>query len=124
MPPRFSILFSRIDVELSNDPSMKLNDLARVLGVGRHYVERAISDISGASFRDFRKERRLKRARQLLKNGLLIKEVAGKLGYRSSKAFSRFIRTATGSAPSSMRHDIGDAPQMLPPLPQMQPQDH
>jgi AraC-like DNA-binding protein len=98
-----SKLFYRIDLELSKNPGIRLTDLARIAYTNRHYIQRAVHDAVGLTFRDFKKQKRLQRAITLLRRGLLVKQAAEQLHYRSADAFSRFVKAETGITSHSFR---------------------
>jgi len=109
MPRIHSNLFIDIELTLQDDVSLTLVDLGRTLGVDRHTIERAVHLAAGVTFRKFKRLKQLERAQVLLKEGLLVKEVADKLGYRSSDAFSRAFNAVFGCPPRSLKRNY---PQM------------
>jgi AraC-like DNA-binding protein len=98
-------LLQCIDALISSRPCVLLRDLSRELGVGRQRIEKAIRASTGISFRDYRKRRCLEKALHLLlTDGYLPeKQIATRLGYGSTAAFCRFIKSSTGKTPSQLR---------------------
>jgi AraC-like DNA-binding protein len=103
MPQSDATLFHEIDLALSENPALLLCEISRNFGVDRHNVERAVRIHAGTTFREFKKCKLLEKAANLLEAGYYVKEVAAMLGYRSPEAFTRFVKTATGKTPRSLR---------------------
>ena len=96
-------LYADIELALNEDVSLTLVELARTRNTDRHNIERAVRLATGLTFRRFKNQMKLECAKTLLKEGLLVKEVAERLGYKSPEAFARFIKIATGNTPRSIR---------------------
>lgn len=92
-------------------PNVTLKDITRVMGVERHTVERACRN-EGTTFLLLRQEHRFHHARAALAGAgcRSIKEIASEIGY-SGRAFTRFVRAASGMTPTQFRHLLqnGDA---------------
>ena len=93
---------------LKENPRRGLKPISEALGVERHTVERAFQLKTGKPFRSFRRELLLERSMGLLasKCAVSIKEVAFLSGYRSERAFARFIRDASGCSPCELRKQL------------------
>lgn len=102
-------LFLEIRSCLSSNPGLRLDQLQSHLGIERHTIERAVLEATAASFRAYQKRNRLETALALLTHAgkLSGKQIAAELGYKSSAAFSRFIKTATGETPTQIRQKGG-----------------
>ncbi|HWX54354.1 MAG TPA: helix-turn-helix domain-containing protein [Verrucomicrobiae bacterium] len=98
-------LYIRITHKLRLSPRLSLEELALDIRIERHTIERAVKAGAGTTFRDFRKRGMLKVAERMLREHphRNLKEVAHALGYRSSSAFSRFVKAAAGCSPSELR---------------------
>ena len=96
-------LFADIELTLRAEVSATLVELSRTLGTDRHNIERAVHLVTGVTFRQFKKQKKLERATTLLNKGLYVKEIAEILGYSSPTSFTRFIKNATGHTPRSMK---------------------
>jgi transcriptional regulator GlxA family with amidase domain len=98
-------LFQEIDSRISVEPGLSLRQLARILEVERHTLQRSVHLATGGSFRTYRQRKVLDVALDSLatKPNVSIKVIAVGLGYQSSQAFSRFIRQATGFTPTQVR---------------------
>lgn len=101
-------LYTRIQRSLSSTPYMSLHALSARLGVERHTIEKAVKQATSKTFREMRNDLLLKHARNLLDSNpnQSIKEVAFKLGYRSQRSFSRFIKSSLGCSPKELRADL------------------
>ena len=97
-------LFVEADSRLSDNPQLHLYDLAKELGVSSRTIETAIQLGCGKTYRQLKKQKRLEKLQVLLsRGGLSRKEVAALIGFRSTEAFSRFVRSNTGKPPSELQ---------------------
>jgi AraC-like DNA-binding protein len=98
-------VFKRATAALHEDPSQGLKAVSEALGVERHTIERAFRLNVGKPFSLFRRELLLERSLELLasKPTQSIKEIAFLLGYKSQRAFARFIRNSFGCCPCELR---------------------
>ena len=100
-------LFDKIDPRVSVRPRIGLRTLAEDLAVNRHTVEKAVRECRQMSFRAYQHRKLLEAALRLLlyEGELSEKQIAGRLGYGSTEAFSRSIRRMTGYTPTQIRQD-------------------
>ena len=98
-------VFEEVRSHLRTYPGSSLADLCRALHIERHTVQRAVRRATGKCFRDFRREALFGRARDLLwcEPGSSIKEIAFRLGFRSTRSFDRFVLTSCGQTPTQLR---------------------
>jgi AraC-like DNA-binding protein len=96
------LLLLEINDHLRQNPRLRLQDIEQQLGIGRHTIERTIRTATGHSFREYRSQKQLTIATQLLSGPQLlqVKQVAFSLGYSSAKSFSRYFKARTGLSPS------------------------
>jgi AraC-like DNA-binding protein len=101
-------VFEQAVEALKEDPRRGLKPISEALGVERHAVERAFRLKTGKPFRSFRRELLLGRSMGLLasKRTMSIKQVAFLLGYKSERAFARFITNAFGCSPCELRRRL------------------
>lgn len=101
-------VFERAVEALKESPRRGLKPISEALGVERHSIERAFQLKTGKQFRSFRHELLLERSMRLLasKRTASIKEIAFLLGYKSERAFARFIRNALGRCPCEVRKQL------------------
>ncbi len=99
------LLMEAISHHLSNTPSGLLEDLSRELRVSRRTLQKVVSTATGRTFREFRKEMLVERAKKLLElcPTRTIKEMSFDLGYESPRSFARAIKRACGSSPAQLR---------------------
>jgi AraC-like DNA-binding protein len=107
MPQNMSLLFKEIDILISAHPEKKLFEVAHRLAVNRQYVERAVLQSTNTTFRQYRAEKIVHQAQQMLneRRDRGIKEISAALGYQSHSAFSRFLKATTGKRPKDMRKE-------------------
>jgi len=99
------LLMEAISHHLGNTPSGLLKDLSRELRVSRRTLQKVVSTATGRTFREFRKEMLVERAKKLLElcPARTIKEMSFDLGYESPRSFARAIKRACGSSPAQLR---------------------
>jgi AraC-like DNA-binding protein len=105
-------VFEQAAGALRENPRAGLKPISEGMGVERHTVERAFQLKAGKPFRSFRRELLLERSKGLLasKRTVSIKEIAFLLGYKSERAFARFIRSAFGCSPCELRKQLTSSP--------------
>lgn len=100
------IIIDEIDagIHAHLDDALTLSALARRLGYSEFYVSRRFREISGMSFRDYLRRRRLAFALKEIRDtdrGLL--DIALDHGFSSHQAFTRAFRETYGLTPSEYR---------------------
>ncbi len=104
MPRNLQLIFEQIDAKLSARPGIHISRLASELACERHVIERATKAVKSMQFREYQQTRRLETALHLLADKpLLIKEIAGALGYKSPTSLWRLCKTRMGKSPSDTR---------------------
>jgi AraC family transcriptional regulator, arabinose operon regulatory protein len=79
-------------------------DLANLLNLNSRYFIRLFKKNYGQSPQEYISFYKAFQASKLLLQGMQIKEVAKKIGYEDSKAFSRFFKTHKGISPSEYKN--------------------
>jgi two-component system response regulator YesN len=87
-----------IEEHISED--MNLNDIANSLNVSPSHLSRIFKKQNKQNFKDYILGIKVKRAQELIKNGLTITEVSNKLGYLNVSSFTRMFKKIKGIAPS------------------------
>jgi AraC family transcriptional activator of mtrCDE len=83
-----------------------ISSLARIAGVSRATLIRHFSSATGMGVADFLTRTRMTIAADLLATtGRSLDDIAGSVGYRSTSAFGKAFRTATGDTPSRLRRN-------------------
>jgi AraC-like DNA-binding protein len=98
-------IFVLVDQALRKAPLTPLQEIARLLAIERHTIEKAVRTSTGKPFRAFRNEIAFQIARDQLQShpSRSIKEISYELGYGSPRAFSRFVKCFCGHAPNELR---------------------
>jgi AraC-like DNA-binding protein len=92
----------QIEKNLGN-PAYSVEQLSRDLHMDRTGLYRKLSVIVGQTPSDFMRSVRLKRAAQLLENGLTVSEVAEKVGFGTSSYFTKCFQDEFGIKPSKYK---------------------
>ena len=83
---------------------LELDDVAHQVATSRRQLQRAFTEVGGASFRAHVARIRMARARELLASGELdVRQVAASVGYRQAAQFAKTFRRHHGAPPSSFR---------------------
>ena len=81
-----------------------VDDLAAALALSRRTLARRLNE-HGTSFRELRDEARFLAARNLLQSSQVpVAEIAARLGYSDTPAFTRAFRRWAGTSPAEWRH--------------------
>lgn len=93
-----------IEEKLKNNPNIKINELAKELGITRGRCTTIFTKVFGQSPRQYVSSLVLNQAKHLLVHSTLtIEEIAEELQFQSASHFSRQFRRWTGMAPSHFR---------------------
>lgn len=91
-------------VEADYDKDLNLNDVARRIATSRRQLQRIYLEIGHTTFRDQLTRVRMTRAAEMLRrNGVTVREVAGRVGYRQPAQFAKAFRAHHGVSPSEFR---------------------
>jgi transcriptional regulator GlxA family with amidase domain len=91
-----------VDREYGSD--LSLDDIARRVASSRRQLQRAYAEIGRTTFRDHLTRVRMEKAAQLLAGqGMTVREVARRVGYRQPAQFAKAFRRHLGVAPSDYR---------------------
>lgn len=98
-------LSARIQTLVNSCLQPSLTHIAGELKVERHTLERVLRKTSGMTFRQLRAESLARRAVLALTGepGRSVKEISFLLGYKSPRAFSRFVKQSFGVSPGTLR---------------------
>lgn len=91
-------------IQNHQDAPLSLRTLADRMGYSEYYISRKFSELSGMTFRDYYRYRRLAFALKALRDsneGIL--KIALQYGFSSHEAFTRAFREAYGMSPSEYR---------------------
>jgi AraC-like DNA-binding protein len=79
---------------------LRLTTLAQLAGYAPFYFHRLFRRFSGMTLHAYVRYARVERARQLLREGHAVQDVAEQVGFRSAGSFSRFFHEMAGAAPA------------------------
>lgn len=82
---------------------ISLNNLSAHLKVSPFYISKLLNKECGKPFTDIVNEYRIKEAKNLIKQGHLIKEVASEVGFQSSSYFTKTFKKYVGMAATEYR---------------------
>lgn len=83
---------------------LSLVKLADMVHLNPSYLSRLFKQATGMNVSDYILEKRIDRAKELLRDtNLKINEIAESVGYRSSHSFARFFRNSAGASPQEYR---------------------
>lgn len=87
--------------------TLRLEDVAQMLGTNRTYLSQAIHMVYNSSFPDLLAKYRLKEALELMKSdpGVRITDVARRSGFNSSSTLAKVCRDATGLTPMEWKKE-------------------
>lgn len=86
------------------DESISLNAVARAINVSTNYLSAVFSQKMGRSFVEYLTQKRMARARQLLRqSGKRSSEIAAEVGYRDPRYFSFVFKKTQGCTPREFR---------------------
>ncbi len=93
-----------VHIEEHLDQDLSLVRLAKMIHFNPSYLSRLFKQEIGVNLSVYIEERRVKRAKELLKsNHLKISEVGLKIGYDAPHSFTRFFKRMTGMTPQDYR---------------------
>ena len=83
---------------------MTLKEIAESLGYAEYYLSKKFKEETGKYFKDFIREKRIERAKFLLKNSsLTMQEIRARLQFGSQSYFADVFRKMTGMKPTEYR---------------------
>ncbi len=86
------------------DENISLNTLARAINVSANYLSAVFSQRAGQSFVEYLTQKRMEKARQLLRNSNMRSgEIATAVGYRDPRYFSFVFKKLQGCTPKEYR---------------------
>lgn len=102
-------LVSEVQEYIRNNIGMDitLTQLSRVFHFNASYFSRLYKSLTGENVTDFMKRVRLEKAKDLLQNpDYKVKEVAERLGFRTSSYFTNFFKKNTNMTPQEYRQTL------------------
>ena len=91
-------------VEIHLEEPVTLKEIAENLGYAEYYLSKKFKEETGKYFKDFIREKRIERAKFLLKNSsLTMQEISTRLQFGSQSYFADVFRKMTGMKPTEYR---------------------
>jgi AraC-like DNA-binding protein len=85
---------------------LELDEIARRVASSRRQIQRVFAEVGHTTFREHLARVRMGRAAELLAtDGLTVREVAARVGYRQPAQFAKAFRRHVGQAPAAYRAD-------------------
>jgi transcriptional regulator GlxA family with amidase domain len=101
-----SALFDDATAVVQSDyaTDLSLDEVARKIATSRRQLQRIYAEVGKTTFRDQLTRVRMQRAAELLsQNGVTVREVANRVGYRQPAQFAKAFRSHHGLSPSEYR---------------------
>jgi AraC family transcriptional regulator, regulatory protein of adaptative response / methylphosphotriester-DNA alkyltransferase methyltransferase len=96
-----------VEHEFGSD--LALDDIARRIASSRRQLQRAYAEIGETTFREHLTAVRMEKAALLLRHqGVTVREVARRVGYRQPAQFAKAFRRHHGVAPSDYRASVAN----------------
>lgn len=92
-----ALIVSLVEQNLENNISLEF--LADRLGQRPDVLSRTFRQLMGQNYTDYIKEKKLARAKELIAQGLSMKEIARRLGYNSAQYFIKIFKESYGVTP-------------------------
>ena len=92
---------SKAYMEQYHAEKIDLEKIAAAAFMSRFYYIKVFKQIYGITPRQFLKDLRISKAKELLKTGLSVTQVCFDVGYESLPTFSRAFKTGTGYSPKA-----------------------
>ena len=85
--------------------TIKVQDLAELLGISRFHFSRLFKQTTGISPHQYVMQQRIELAKQLLKQDVFIADIALDCGFNSHSHLGKYFRALTGMTPKAYRQD-------------------
>ena len=85
--------------------TIKVQDMAKLLGISRFHFSRLFKQTTGISPHQYVMQQRIELAKQLLKQDLTIADIALECGFNSHSHLGKYFRAITGMTPKAYRQD-------------------
>ena len=83
---------------------LELDEIARRVASSRRQIQRVFAEVGQTTFREHLARVRMDRAAELLaSDGVTVREVAARVGYRQPAQFAKAFRRHVGQAPAAYR---------------------
>mgnify|MGYP004457010857 FL=1 len=101
------IIQSALDyIEANLDKPIQLSDVAKMIGVSEPYLSSYFKSTMNENFIPYVNRMKMKRAKELLKDGKLVYQVSDILGYENATYFSMVFKRVEGMTPEQYRKNL------------------
>ena len=100
------ILQATAYIEIHYAENLTLEDLATNLDVSSFYLSKLFKKITGKNFTEVLAEKRVEKAKELLRGQMSIKEVTFKVGFNSQNYFTKIFKKYCGLTPKEYRQSL------------------
>ena len=101
------IIQSALDyIEANLDKPIQLSDVAKMIGVSEPYLSSYFKSTMNENFIPYVNRLKMKRAKELLKDGKLVYQVSDILGYENATYFSKVFKRVEGMTPEQYRKNL------------------
>ncbi len=101
------IIQSALDyIEVNLDKPIQLSDVAKIIGVSEPYLSSYFKSTMNENFIPYVNRLKMKRAKELLKDGKLVYQVSDILGYENATYFSKVFKRVEGMTPEQYRKNL------------------
>lgn len=101
------IIQSALDyIEVNLDKPIQLSDVAKMIGVSEPYLSSYFKSTMNENFIPYVNRLKMKRAKELLKDGKLVYQVSDILGYENATYFSKVFKRVEGVTPEQYRKNL------------------
>lgn len=103
---RFLNSFSAIVESKLSDQRLSVDDIAGELNLSRVQLYRKVKQLLNCSISEYIVERRLKKAKSLMADGLNINEIYSNVGFSSASYFASAFKKKYGQSPSTFKKEL------------------
>lgn len=93
----------KLFLEKNHEKKVSLEDVAKVVCLSPKYLSKIFKEFTGKGFTEYRLSVKLEKAKDFLKQGYTINEIAYKLGYNNPESFERMFKNVFGVSPSKYK---------------------
>ncbi|MFC4597364.1 response regulator [Cohnella hongkongensis] len=96
-------------IRRNSSENLKLESLAEVLGYNSSYLGKLFKNVTGDPFNTYLDKVRIEKAKELLRQGMKVYQVAEKVGYANVDYFHAKFRKYVGMSPIAYRKNASDS---------------
>lgn len=100
------IAYSKIFIDDNHEKPLDLNEISREACISKYHYLRLFKTIYNKTPYQYLLERKIDKAKELLKNDLPVTDVCFHLGFESTASFSKLFKNFTGQSPRDYKKKI------------------